>query len=63
MKIFLVFEAKGMKKYQLFDRTLFGDTAWLFVYNMTMVKFNCGIFQINLTLIFSIIMTKETSRN
>ena len=29
MQICLTFESKGMEKYQLFDRKIFGDTAGL----------------------------------
>ena len=52
-----------MEKYQLFDRTLFGDMTWLNVLNLSRPKINCEIFEINLTLIFSIKVTKDTGLN
>ena len=52
-----------MEKYQLFDRALLGEIAWLKVLNLTRIAIDSAIFKINLKLIFDFKMTKETGRN
>ena len=51
-RCFIVFETKGMKIYRFLDRTLFGDTAWLYIFNLTRLNISYAIFKINLKMNF-----------